>query len=59
MKPKSLTSLEIGNLIRAGKNFTVASKKDRHRVLVANRYVGANLTTRVKDDGSFDVIFIK
>ena len=53
---KPLSDIEIAAKIRAGKNFTVKSKKERKRVLDAARFLGSNLFTE-KNGVGFDVKF--
>ena len=59
MKHKpTLSELEIASKVRAGKDFTVTGKKARAKVLVAKKFIGANLTTRDIGENKFQVIFL-
>lgn len=53
-----MSEIEIAGRIRAGKDFRVTNDKDRRKVLVAAKFLEANLTTRAAAIG-FNIIFIK
>ena len=57
MKSKLLSESEIGEKIKAGKNFTVATKKERALCLYAARFMGVKVTSR-KDGQSFKIFFL-
>ena len=59
MKPKNiLTDEQIGERIKAGKNFIVATPAERRAVLVAARFIGVDVRTREVCNG-FKVQFLK
>lgn len=54
---KSMTELEIASRIKAGRNFWVPGNRERKLVLMAARFFGVRLSTRVSAAGGFTVYF--
>lgn len=53
-----LSAPEIGKLIRAGKDFHVATNADRKAALQAAAFFGVEITTKAVESG-FNIYFLK
>lgn len=54
---KTLSDLEIAARVRAGKNFTVNSTRERQKVYAAARFAGVTVKIEPNDKGAYDVKF--
>ena len=57
MKEKPISELAIAAKIKAKKDFTVKTARERASALYAARYIGMSITTRAVEDG-FKIIFL-
>ena len=54
---KMFSDLEIAARVRAGKNFTVSTARERRKVYAAATFAGVTIKTEPNPKGGFDVKF--
>ena len=56
MKSKQLNELQIAAKLKAGKPFSVSTKREQNIALMVAKAFGINITTRSRD-GVFNILF--
>lgn len=59
MKRKGMSELEIGQRLKAGKEFEVATERERKGALTAAKFLGVEICTRKTETGAYLVRFLK